>query len=50
MTATLDAQRALADEAWPEGMALRVRMGVHAGEANVRDGDWFGTEVNRAAR
>ena len=25
-------------------------MGVHTGEATERDGDWFGTEVNRAAR
>ena len=29
---------------------LRVRMGLHAGEATERDGDWFGSEVNRAAR
>ncbi len=27
-----------------------VRMGVHTGEAHERDGDYFGPEVNRAAR
>ncbi len=31
-------------------MALRVRMGVHTGEAEERDGDFFGSPVNRAAR
>ena len=25
-------------------------MGLHAGEATERDGDWFGSDVNRAAR
>ena len=34
----------------PTGVHLRVRMGVHAGEATERDGDWFGAEVNRTAR
>ena len=28
----------------------RVRMGVHTGEAQERDGDYFGPAVNRAAR
>ena len=28
----------------------RVRMGVHTGYAELRDGDYFGTTVNRAAR
>lgn len=48
--AALDGQRAIIDEEWPNEMSLRVRMGVHAGEATEREGDWFGTEVNRAAR
>jgi class 3 adenylate cyclase len=25
-------------------------MGLHVGEATRRDGDWFGSDVNRAAR
>ncbi len=29
---------------------MRVRMGVHTGEASERDGDYFGPAVNRAAR
>ncbi len=48
--AALDGQRAITKAEWPEGIDLRVRMGVHAGEATGREGDWFGTEVNRAAR
>src|SRR5262249_26329610 len=35
-------------EPWPT--ALRVRMGVHTGEAEERGGDYFGPAVNRAAR
>ena len=32
---------------WP-GPVLRVRMGVHLGEAEERGGDYFGSVVNRA--
>jgi DNA-binding SARP family transcriptional activator len=42
------AQQALAAEEWP--VPLRVRMGVHTGEAEERDGDYLGPAVNRAAR
>lgn len=31
-------------------LPIKVRMGLHAGEAEARDGDFFGTDVNRAAR
>jgi predicted ATPase/class 3 adenylate cyclase len=48
--AAVAAQRALTAEPWPEQVALRVRMGVHTGEAEERDGDYFGPPVNRAAR
>jgi predicted ATPase/class 3 adenylate cyclase/DNA-binding CsgD family transcriptional regulator/tetratricopeptide (TPR) repeat protein len=48
--ATLSAQQALSDEAWPTGAPLRVRMGVHTGVCEERDGDYFGAVVNRAAR
>src|SRR5213078_3130135 len=37
-------------EPWGEMGALRVRMGLHAGEAATRTGDYFGPVVNRAAR
>ncbi|MFN2134498.1 MAG: ATP-binding protein [Candidatus Promineifilaceae bacterium] len=50
--AALDAQVALAAEAWKEIApdTIRVRMGLHSGEAELRDGDYYGTAVNRAAR
>ena len=50
VTAALEVQRALAAEDWPAGVEMRVRMGVHTGEAHERDGDYFGPTLNRAAR
>ncbi len=49
-SAGLQAQRALQDEPWGETGPLRVRMGLHVGEAQPRDGDFYGLPVNRAAR
>jgi predicted ATPase/class 3 adenylate cyclase len=43
-------QHALATEAWPGHLDLRVRVAVHTGEAELRDGDYFGSAVSRAAR
>jgi hypothetical protein len=43
------AQDSLTAAAWP-GPALRVRMGLHLGEAEERGGDYFGSAVNTAAR
>jgi predicted ATPase/class 3 adenylate cyclase len=48
--ACLEAQLALADERWNEAGPLRVRMGLHAGEAAASDGDYHGPAVNRTAR
>ena len=48
--AGLAAQLSLAGEAWGSTGALRVRMGIHAGSAELRDGDYYGTAPNRAAR
>ena len=31
-------------------LPLPVRMGIHTGEAELRDGDYFGSTLNRAAR
>ncbi|HEV2037257.1 MAG TPA: adenylate/guanylate cyclase domain-containing protein [Candidatus Eremiobacteraceae bacterium] len=50
LRAALDAQRALADEDFSAVDGLRVRMGVHTGNAQERDGDYFGPAVNRVAR
>jgi predicted ATPase/class 3 adenylate cyclase len=44
------AQAALGTEAWPEEAVLRVRMGLHTGVVEERDGNYFGPAVNRAAR
>jgi class 3 adenylate cyclase len=43
-------QRALADHRAQHGFAPFVRIGLHAGEATARDGDYFGSAVTRAAR
>ena len=49
--AALLAQRGLAGVPWDEAIEpLRVRMALHSGTAEARDGDYFGPEVNRAAR
>jgi class 3 adenylate cyclase len=45
----VELQETLAGEEWVAA-GLRVRMGVHTGEAVERDGDYFGPTVNRAAR
>ncbi len=44
------AQRALFAEPWPEEAVLRVRMALHTGECEERDGDYVGPPVNRVAR
>ncbi len=44
------AMRAIENEPWEAVGSLRVRMGLHTGEAGQRDGDYYGTSLNRAAR
>ncbi len=48
--ASVEAQRALAAEPWPDGAPLRVRIGLHTGEAAVVGGEYVGIDVHRAAR
>ena len=43
-------QLALLAEAWPTPTPLRVRMALHTGEADFREGDYYGAVVNRCAR
>ena len=43
-------QLGLAATEWPEHATIRIRIGVHVGTAEERNGDYFGTAVNRAAR
>jgi predicted ATPase/class 3 adenylate cyclase len=50
LTAALAAQSELSNEPWPDEAQIAVRMGLHTGEATERNGDYFGTAVNRAAR
>ena len=48
--AALQAQRLLLEERWAESDPLRVRMALHMGAVEERDGDYFGPPVNRVAR
>jgi DNA-binding NarL/FixJ family response regulator/class 3 adenylate cyclase len=48
--AVVAAQRAFSEHEWPSGADLRVRMGMHTGEPNLRDGTYVGLDVHRAAR
>ena len=54
ITAAAEMQRSLSMEAWPHGVSLRVRMGLHTGEARpasaTAGADYVGFEVHRAAR
>ena len=50
LAAALAIQRAFAAEAWPTPRPIKVRIGLHTGEAELRDGDYYGTAVNRCAR
>ena len=51
VAAALAAQRPLHAEPWGEvRRPLRVRMALHTGAAEVRDGDYFGPPLNRVAR
>jgi predicted ATPase/class 3 adenylate cyclase len=50
MAAALQAQHALQDYPWPGAEHVRVRMGVHSGEASRAGAGWVGLDVHRAAR
>lgn len=48
--AALDGQHLLLAEPWPAPVGMRVRMALHTGVCEERDGDYFGPTVNRVAR
>jgi predicted ATPase/class 3 adenylate cyclase len=50
VAAALAVQRAFSAEDWPTPRPIRVRMGLHTGQADLRDGDYYGSAVNRCAR
>ncbi len=50
LAAAVEAQRAIDTYDWPDGLRLRVRMGVHLGEVEEDDDDLVGMSINQAAR
>jgi predicted ATPase/class 3 adenylate cyclase len=50
VAAALAGQQAMGEGPWPGlPQAPLVRMGLHTGEAQLREGDYFGSAINRAA-
>ena len=50
LAAVIDLQKALGSHAWPAGEHIRVRMGIHTGEASKTATGLIGLDVHRAAR
>jgi predicted ATPase/class 3 adenylate cyclase len=50
VAAGVEAQRALADEPWPDGAEVKVRIGLHTGEASLSAKTYVGLHVHRASR
>jgi predicted ATPase/class 3 adenylate cyclase/DNA-binding CsgD family transcriptional regulator len=50
VSAAVAAQRLLAAHPWSEGVALRVRMGLHTGEPSLFGEGYVGLDVHQAAR
>jgi class 3 adenylate cyclase len=48
--AALAIQRRLRDHAWPDGAAVRVRIGLHSGQPRMTDEGYVGLDVHRATR
>lgn len=48
--AAVDAQRLVGTADWPSDRPLRIRIGVHTGEAQVRADDYAGVALSRASR
>ncbi len=50
VSAAVAAQRAYASHSWPDGVTVRVRMGLHSGEPSRTAEGYVGLDVHRAAR
>ncbi len=50
VAAATEAQRAIENEDWSKVGGISVRMAIHTGLADERDGDYFGPTVNRVSR
>ncbi len=48
--AAVTVQRAIAEHDWPAEAAIRVRIGLHTGQASLSGADYVGLDVHRAAR
>lgn len=50
VSAAIAAQRAITSHAWPDGILVRIRTGLHTGEALQTETGYAGMAVHRAAR
>ena len=50
VAAAITAQQKLESYAWPDGIRLRVRMGLHSGPATMSGGEYVGLAVHEVAR
>ena len=50
LRAAIDAQVALGRHPWPDGLTVRVRMGVHTGDVGSAHGEYYGMGLHGAAR
>jgi predicted ATPase/class 3 adenylate cyclase len=50
IAAAVSIQERMASESWSTARPISVRVAIHSGEADLRDGDYYGPTVNRCAR
>jgi predicted ATPase/class 3 adenylate cyclase len=50
VAAAVEGQRSLMAHPWPDGVEVRVRMGMHTGEAVLGGDNYVGVDLHRAAR
>jgi class 3 adenylate cyclase len=50
LLAAVEGQLATLSHEWPDGVQVKVRVGIHTGQAAVSDGRYTGLAVHRAAR
>jgi class 3 adenylate cyclase len=48
--AAVAVQQALADHAWPDGVTVQVRVGIHSGRPTLKDSGYIGLAVHTTAR
>lgn len=50
LACALETQRSLQRESWPAGAAMKVRVAIHTGEAELRSGHYAGAPLYRCSR